>query len=180
MPIERLYFQRPGCQTTPCTEDELSTATVTGWTAAGAFIVALDSRLMTVTMPRRDPGANWPFAGPSLVPAVDHPSLEGAPAEIAMRTAYPFCGMAELGFPESVVGCFRDAVLEGRPAELIERLVATEGGGVIRLYRFDGRGALLMHQRSDGHWFSQAGSMMLGFTPGAFDFDPWPAPEPES
>lgn len=32
-PIERLYFQRPTCQTTPCTDDELSTATVTAWTA---------------------------------------------------------------------------------------------------------------------------------------------------
>lgn len=172
-PIERLYFQRPPCKTAPCTEDQLSTATVTGWTGPDAFSVALDSRLETVGMPTPDPDAIWPLAGSSPIPAVDRPVLKGAPAEIALRTAYPYCGRAEIGQPESVMGCFRDAVLAGRRAELLERVFGTEGGEITRLYRFDGRGALLIYQYSDGGWFRQAGSMILGFTPGAFDFEPW-------
>jgi hypothetical protein len=173
VPIERLYLQRPPCQATPCTEDQLSTVTVTGWTTTDSFKVALDSRLTTIEMPTPDTGATWPAARSSIALAIERPVLEGAPAEIAGRTPYPYCGEAELSQPETVTGCFRDAVLSGRPAEFIDRLVATEGGEVIRLYRFDGRGALLIYQHSDGRWFGQAGSMILGFTPGAFDFDPW-------
>jgi hypothetical protein len=175
-PIERLYLQRPSCDTTPCTEGELSTATVTGWTATDANSVGLDSRKPTVEVMTPASPAVWP-SGSSTTPARDRPVIEGAPAEIASRTAYPYCGEAELGDPEAVTECFRDAVLGGRPAELIERYVGTEEGLITRLYRFDGRGALVMYQRSDGRWFRQAGSMILGFTPGAFDFDPLPTTE---
>jgi hypothetical protein len=172
-PIERLYFQRPPCKATPCTDDQLGTATVTGWTSTDAFSVALDSRRTWIDVPTPDAGAIWPAAGSSSAPAIERPVLKGAPAEVAGRTPYPYCGEADLGQPETVTGCFRDAVLSGRPAEFIDNLVATEGGEIIRLYRFDGRGALWIYQGSDEGWFRQPGSMTLGYTPGAFDFEPW-------
>ena len=53
-PIERLSFQRPVCASAPCTDDELSTATVTGWTSSESLTVALDSRLTTVSIPTHD------------------------------------------------------------------------------------------------------------------------------
>ena len=174
-PIERLYLQRPTCAAKPCTEDELSTATVTGWTATDAFSVGLDSREKTVeVLPA--PAAAWP-EGTSATPGVDRPVIESAPPEIAARPAYPYCGEAELGQPEAITGCFRDAVLAGRPAELVDRYVGTEEGPITRLYRFDGRGAIASYLHDGRRWSRQAGSLILGFTPGAFDFDPWPATE---
>ena len=82
-----------------------------------------------------------------------------------------------MGEPEVVTGCFRDAVLAGRPAELIDRYVGTEEGIITRLYQFDGRGAISSYLHTPAGWLRQAGAMILGSTPGAFDFDPWPGTE---
>ena len=172
-PIERLYFRRPVCQATPCTDDELSTAIVTGWTAEDAFSVALDSRLTVVGMPMSDTSVVWPVAGTSLAPAVERPVVKGAPGEVARRTPYPFCGRAEVGKPPSVLECFRDAVLAGRPAEALERVYETEGGEITWLYRFNGRGMILRYSDESGQWLRQAGLIYLGTTPATWDFDPW-------
>jgi hypothetical protein len=174
-PIERLYLQRLTCHAKPCTEDELSTATVTGWTATEARSVLLDSRKPTVQLTPTST-AVWP-SGSSATPAIDRPVIEGAPAEVAGRSASPYCGEVELGEPVAVTGCFRDAVLAGRPAELIDRYVGTEEGIITRIYRFDGRGAIRSYLHTPKGWLRQVGAMILGPTPGAFDFDPWPGTE---
>lgn len=101
------------------------------------------------------------------------PVIEGAPREVATRTPYPFCGSAELGDPSSALGCSRDAVLAGRPAELIDHVYGTEGGAITWLYRFDGQGALVRYSYDAGRWLRQAGTMILGITPTTRDFDPW-------
>ena len=170
-PIERLYLQRPTCHAKPCTEDELSTATVIGWTATDVTSVGLDSRRPTVEVTPAA-AAVWP-SGSSATPAIHRPVIDGAPAEVAGRTAYPYCGEVELGEPEAVSGCFRDAVLAGRPVELIDRYVGTEEGIITRIYRFDGRGAIRSYLHTPKGWLRQVGAMILGPTPGAFDFDPW-------
>jgi hypothetical protein len=172
-PIERMYFRRPVCQATPCTIGELSTATVTGWTATEVLSVALDSRLTTVGRPVPDTTAVWPAPDSSSVPGVERPVIKGAPADFAARTPFPFCGRAELDEPPAVIACFRDAVLGRRPAELVQTVFGTEGGDIIRVYRFEGRGAVLMYTLESGPWVRRPGSLVLGLEPGGWDFDPW-------
>ena len=172
-PIERLYFHRPTCVAIPCTPDELGTATVVGWTASEAFSVGLDSRLDTVATPVQGAAAPWPVAGSSAAPAAKRLDLGGAPKEVADRTPYPFCGEAEIGEPASVTVCFRDAVLSGRSAEMIEHVFSTEGDPVTWLFRFGGHGAVTRYMAEKGHWQRQAGSMILGVTSTSWDFDPW-------
>ena len=87
-----------------------------------------------------------------------------------------------MGEPQAVDACFRAAVLEGRRAEMIDQLYGTEGGSVLRIYRFDGSGRLTMIQHdqsvngdgtSNDIWRRVEGGMILGITPSAWDFDPW-------
>ena len=181
-PVTRLYLHRPTCPTVPCSEDELSMADVTVWTATEAFSVRLDSRLNTVPMPSVTKNAVWPAAGNEPSPAASRPSIEGAPDELASRAPYPFCGRAEIGDPPEVLGCFRDAVLAGREAEMIERVFGTEGGEMLWVYRYDGSGRLVRYAhdqtvggdgRSADTWGRSDGAIILGITPLAWDFDPW-------
>ena len=173
-PVTRLYVQFPECAVNPCTDDELSTGEATLWTAGHAYSVRLDSRLDTVPPATVVTNDSWPSSGGSPEPAVVRPSIKDAPREVARREPYPFCGRAgdELQEPD-VLGCFRDAVLTGRRAEMIERLYATEGGEILWLYRYDGNGRLVRYQRFGTEWLRSEGAMLLGVTPPAWDFDPW-------
>ena len=173
-PIQRLYLHRPVCAATPCSANELNAAIVVGWTASGPSSVAIDARSSLVRVTTPDPSIAWPATGTSTAPAVDRPEIAGAPAEIAQRTPYPFCGHADMGQPASVEGCFRDAVLAGRPAELLERVFSTEGDPVDWLDRFDGLGAVVRYASESGGWTRQAGSMIVYADPNAWSFDPWP------
>ncbi len=181
-PVTRLYLHRPECAAVPCSEDELSTATVTIWTATGAFSIRLDSRLETVVLAAATQDAIWPAPGNEPAPEAFRPSINGAPDELARRDPYPFCGRAEIGDPPEVLGCFRDAVLTGRKAEMIERVYGTEGGEMLWIYRYDGSGRLVryFHDQTIGgdggssdRWGRSDGAMILGITPPTWDFDPW-------
>ena len=64
---------------------------------------------------------------------------------------------------------------------MIERVYGTEGGELLRIYRYDGRGRLISFQHDqtvdgDGRvanaWRRSEGAMILGITPHAWDFDP--------
>ena len=62
------------------------------------------------------------------------------------------------------MGCFRDAVLAGRPAEMIDREPPTDTGGIATLaYRYTGSGAitLLRHDNEFG-WRIERVAMELG------------------
>jgi hypothetical protein len=181
-PVTRIYLRRPACASLPCSEDELSTAQVTAWTATDVIAVELDSRLQTVPQPSVASDATWPVAGNEPTPAVKRLSLKDAPREVARREPYPYCGRAEVGEPPSVTLCFRDAVLAGRPAEVIDRGYGTEGGEVLLITRFDGDGPLIlyMHDQSVGgdgtiadRWLRYEGGMILGVTPSSWDFYGW-------
>lgn len=180
----RVYVERPDCEAAPCSADALSTASVTVWTASRAYKVSLDSRVDTVIGPTPlDDDSAWPTSGGALAPAIARPSIKGSPREVAKREPYPYCGRAELGEPPEVDACFRAAVLEGRPAEMIDQVYGTEGGAILRIYRYDGAGRITMFQHDqsanglDGTtkdaWGVVEGSMILGITPAAWDFDPW-------
>jgi hypothetical protein len=175
--VERLYLDLPACATSPCTEEELDTGTVTAWTATSAWQVVLDTRSDTVTVPIRVTAATWPQAGTSPAPSVKRPVIQGAPAEVASRTPLPYCGRAEVGAPPEVAGCFRDAVLAGRRAEMIERVHGTEGGEILWIDRFDGAGPIVRYvrDRTSGSaiWHRSEGTMILGTTELTWDFDPW-------
>jgi hypothetical protein len=171
--VYRLYLNRPACASVPCTADELSMATVTGWTAEATLSTSLDSRLATVSAPTLEAAVSWPPAGTSGVPKVGRPSLARAPRELLDRLAYPFCGRAEVDIPPAVIACFRDAILAGRTAELFQLVHGTEGGDIVWLFRYDGHGALVRYSYGAPRWRRQVGSLILGPTPTTWDFDPW-------
>ncbi len=181
-PVTRLYLQRPACAAVPCSEDELNTAHVTLWTASQAFDVALDARVQTVPPPSIAIDPAWPAPGDATAPAVRRPIIKGAPREVARREPYPYCGRADVGDPPEVLGCFRSAVLAGRPAEMIERAYGTEGGPIVMIYRYAGQGRviLLRHDnsvdangRAADEWWRDEGAVILGITPLTWSFEPW-------
>jgi len=177
--VTRLYLLRPACPTVPCTADELDTGVVLGWTSQGAMSVELDSRLTTVTAPVPEPAAAWPDPGTPTVPAIQRPVFPRAPAEVATRTPYPFCGRDDtaVALKPAAALCFIDAVIAGRPAEFIERVYDTEGDAILWLYRFSGRGAPLRYEEEAGVWSRHAGGLILPPPPPApvgVDFEPWP------
>ena len=185
-PVTRLYLHRPPCAAIPCSADESSVAEVTVWTATDAFSIQLDSRLEAVPSLAATHDALWPAAGGEPAPGAARPSISGAPPALSDRDAYPYCGRAELGDQPEVLGCFRDAVLAGRPAEMIQRVYGTEGGEILWIYRYDGQGRLIRYAHDtsvtgDGQatdtWSRTEGAIVLGISPWGWDFDPWSATE---
>jgi hypothetical protein len=185
-PAVRLYLRRLACASVPCSDSELSTADVTVWTATRVFAVHLDSRLETVGHPSIGMNGDWPAGGDAPAPKVARPTIKDSPREVAARKPYPFCGRAEMGEPPRVLACFRDAVLDGRHAEMIEQVYGTEGGAILWIYRYDGQGRLVRFQHdtsvnNDGGtndtWRRNEGAMILGINPLAWDFDPWDGTE---
>ncbi|GIW19955.1 MAG: hypothetical protein KatS3mg065_0251 [Chloroflexota bacterium] len=80
------------------------------------------------------------------------------------------------GNPKEVLGCFRNAVIEGVPAGIIEETTGTEGGTIRTDYRFFGSGpifatmteASLPRVRST----SSLGAMILGFDGASWSYHP--------
>ena len=88
----------------------------------------------------------WPPSG-EAIPEVRRPALDGAPVEVADRIPVPLCWDEAAGVFESRLArqCFYGAVLDGRPAELHARS-SDEVGGFMELYRFAGRGPVLVYR----------------------------------
>ena len=181
-PVVRVYLRRPPCVAIPCSADQLDTAEVIAWTSTQTLSIQLDSRLDTVPLPSVANDAVWPAPGGEPEPAVRREAIKGAPHVVADREPYPYCGRAETHNPASVLGCFRDAVLAGRRAEMIDRLYGTEGGELLVIYRYDGHGRLIAYEHDqtvggDGQvsnaWRRAEGAMNLGITPLGWDFEPW-------
>ena len=88
----------------------------------------------------------WPPSG-EAIPEVRRPVVDGAPAEVRDRQPLPLCGDGQVGVPErrAASSCFYGAVLDGRPAELHIRS-ADEAGGFMELYRYAGRGPVLVYR----------------------------------
>jgi hypothetical protein len=181
-PPIRLYLHRPACAAMPCSDDELSTADVAAWTASGVFGVHVDSRLEAIEQPSPIADGGWPEVAGATAPEVARPTIKTAPHEVAARTPFPWCGRAEVGEPPEVAGCFRAAVLDGRPAEMIEQVYGTEGGPVLWIYRYDGHGRIVRFQHDtsvngDGSradsWSRSEGAMILGIDSSGWSFEPW-------
>ena len=173
-PPERIYLRRPVCAATPCTEDELNSVDAFVWVDDEVFVVRWDWRVQTIALPIAVAADPWPVSGATPAPEPARPRLEDAPAAIRDRAALPFCGTAEVQEPPSVGRCFRDAVLEGRSAEMVNDTFGAHGGRIVELYRFEGSGPVHADTYSDGKWFAGEGMMALGLTPDAWDFVPFP------
>ena len=173
-PPERIYLRRPVCAATPCTDDELNSVDVFAWVDDEVFVVRWDWRVQTIALPTAVAVDPWPVSGGTAAPDAARPRLEDAPAAVRDRTALPFCGAAELQEPPSVGRCFRDAVLEGRPAEMVNNAFAAHGGRIVELYRFEGAGPVHADTQREGKWFAGEGMMQLGINPDAWDFVLYP------
>jgi len=114
--------------------------------AAGIFPVTFAGEEVAVA-PVTEPTFDiWPPSG-EAIPQVRRPAVEGAPAEVADRPALPLCWDEGAGAFDSPAArrCFFGAVQDGRPAELLTRS-ADEAGGLKELYRFAGRGPVVVYQ----------------------------------
>ena len=171
-PIDRLYLHRPPCPGA-CSEDELSTGVVTAWTDTGAFRVSLDSRTSMVLAPAVEPKPQWPEPEVMPAPAVRRVRIDDAPPSFAARTPYPYCGRVDVGAPANVASCFRNLVLAGLAAEMLDQEYSVEGDPVLWIYRYDGRGTVIRVDRSDGRWLVARGALNLGSMSSSWDFDPW-------
>lgn len=164
----RLYLRRLPCEASPCGEP-LASVTVSGWVDGSTWQVGIrvgtrsDGPVTLVTPATRLLDGNWP-AFAAATPAIHRPKLDGTSAEVAGRDPLPFCGEIDIAAgvdPPGVRVCLLAAVLEGRPAELIERPITFEGQDVVVLYRFVGHGGIALYELADGHWFRTMGALGL-------------------
>jgi len=177
--IRRMWLRRPSCSSFPCTNDQLNTASVVLQTDEGVFVVDLDNRLRSISIPRPAVAPFWPDAGSSSVPPMSKPAIANAPSELNGRSALPYCGKTDDGSPASVAACFRDAVLSGRPAELEGLSHATEGGDVLQVFRFTGTGSVFVYSHFD-RWIKQSGALILNADRSGWSVDPWNGGSPVS
>lgn len=164
----RLYLHRPACVSTPCTDDELNTATATVLVGRQSYAISIDARTTSVTATQAPDTGWWPTPASYTAPAVFRPVLAKAPAEVASRTAYPFCG-AKDGNPDIAAwACFQNAVETGGAAELLSAVPDT---GSVWVFRYSGAGAVTRYRDDHGSWSSEAGTTIIGGLHWALD--PW-------
>jgi hypothetical protein len=90
----------------------------------------------------------WPPSGQAIPPAGRPDVGPGAPAEVAGRSPMPLCGDEQAGTAHgrAAKSCFMGAVHDGRPAELVSRSFELGGDPVVEVYRFAGRGPVLVYR----------------------------------
>lgn len=101
-----------------------------------------------VGVPDRPTFDLWPASG-EAIPPVGEPDLgPEAPLEVAGGGAVPLCGEEQVGVTEGRIErrCFFGAVLDGRAAELVSRSVDQAGNPIVELYRYMGRGPVLVYR----------------------------------
>lgn len=166
--IERLYLQRPRCASTPCTTEELSTVTVTGWSDGVATSVVIDWEQNRIRPPVTDLEAEWPRPSSTLAPPVAKPEIDGAPRYVRKREPLPFCGNADED-RAAAMQCFRDAVLDNRPAEMLESF---DVGGGTQVFRFAGQGLVSRYAMFGSVWREHRGGLIVGPAFG-WSFEEW-------
>ncbi len=137
-------------------------------------LIAIVRRDETTVAVERSPSALWPTPTPGL----PSPTVQTrSPGEHGPFTL-PTCGAAVWGNPKEVLGCFRNAVIEGVPAGVIEETTGTEGGFVRTEYRFYGTGPIFATMTvTEGPAPSprttrSLGAMILGFDGATWSYHP--------
>ena len=166
--VDRLYLRRPACAGSPCTAEELATVTVTGWSADIATSVVIDWERNRITPPAPDSDASWPTPTSTIGPSVARPDLDGAPQFVREREPLPYCGSADED-REGAMQCFRDAVLDGRPAEMLD---AFDVSGGIQVFRYDGSALIRRVAPFGSVWREDSGGLIIGPTFG-WSYEEW-------
>jgi hypothetical protein len=149
--VDLLYLRYGPCAAVPCTQGEVDTIEVIGWSGNTASSVVITYEPRTITIPSDGASKDWPSASSSKPPPVARPSIAGAAKEMQARTPYPFCGRTTrnpvLGTPTERPGdsdqvwainrCFFDGIFAERPVEMIEITAVTRQPVLLR---FDGSG----------------------------------------
>jgi len=167
-PLQRVYLRR-GCAPS-CMRGERDVETIVAATEGAIWTMIVDDD--SITMPVPDPSAMWPQASGTPSPSVHRRNFSGAPSEIRDRDAFPFCGHVP-GDWVAVTACFLDAVIESRPAEMIEMTHPIDfGSPALLVTRFDGVGAVRQYLRRDDAWFRSDGGVVMR-EPGGCAFERW-------
>ena len=153
---DRMYLERPDCS--PCSADDLRTGILHVWAGAQDLDIAIDSRTRTIAVLDPGDGDHWPVAGDSSTPPLGRPKLPDAPTSLQQRSKLPLCGVFQGEPSPAARRCFRDAVIDLRPAELVYRYSTGEG---LFVDRFDGSGALTHYSYIGGEWQEQRGALLL-------------------
>jgi hypothetical protein len=173
-PVQRAYLRR-GCAYPNCPRGVGHRETLVAVTPGIVWSMVIDND--TITEPLPDPSASWPTPSGLSAPDVQRRDFAAAPGDIRDRTPLPFCGRVEEDWV-AVTQCFVDAVLEGRPAEMIELTHPIDfGSPALLVTRFDGDGAVRQYLRREDRWFRLDGSIVLR-EPGGAMFEQWGDPVP--
>lgn len=166
--VDRMYLMRTACG--GCTAPAGDFPTVVAWSGSQTLVVSIDGGHGRVTAPITAPeNALWPTSSGSAAPQPHRPAIEGAPKSVSERVAYPFCGDARVD-GSNAYGCFLDAILDGRPAELVDAFAVTAG---VEILRFSGRGLIERYADWPEGWMRDGGSAVLGSPAGNWSFDNW-------
>lgn len=167
---DRLYLQRPECSTSPCGSTETSIATVHAWMNDTHLVITVDAQAENVVLERGRQQGGWPDSLQAAKPVSGTPSLPALPLELRNRTVVPYCGVRGGPTVEGPAGCFLAAVIDARPAEVLDNGLQ---GGTTSLYRFDGANAILRYFYDGTAWRRGAGALLLHRGSLSWDFDPW-------
>jgi len=96
---------------------------------------------------------------PFKAPPVGLAQLANPPSEVSNRSPAPLCGTEEAGlagpFTGSVRRCFLGAILNESPAEFLSARQDAEGKPFTELWRFAGRGPIVVYTDAGGAWNRQ-------------------------
>lgn len=111
-----------------------------------------------------------PFTEPPVALSDPGPS----PSEIAQRTPFPLCGSETAGlagpFDANARGCFLAGVLNRRPVEFLSKRSDVEGVPLVELWRFEGRGPVLVFTAQRDAWVRLNCALLVVHDPSqAFD-----------
>lgn len=157
------------CEAGPCATPAPETAQAiiryVDGRAVGVVIRRLDaggiSAERPVTLRSVDLETPPPFAAPSkgLAP------VTSPPAEVAARTPAPLCGIESAGlagpFDARARTCFLAAVLNSSPSEFLSIRADIEGRPFTELWRFGGRGPVVVYSAGPGGWSKLTCSLLL-------------------
>ncbi len=171
--ITKIRFEYGRCEAASCPVAAPNHAWVVYAAAAGDFDIVVE--IFKAADGTKTTGlvstASTPDDPPFDAPPVKRPAIEGAPASIALRDAYPYCGVStgdESAADFAARRCCLDGVLGGSPVELTIEAHGTEGARVNGLYRFSGTGPIVVYEQEAGEWRATAIGLGLISTPSAF------------
>lgn len=127
-----------------------------GGRALGVVIRRGDSGVITSEGPQAISISALGSPPPFVAPPDGLASVANPPSEVAARAPAPLCGAETAGlagpFDSRSRSCFLAAVLNSMPAEFLSLRADVEGLPFTELWRYDGRGPLVVYLSGPGGW----------------------------